>query len=188
MDTLIISDEDESDGSETSSNADLSDANDSDHSAEEAEADDNEVTEEKDDFDDYLENDPFLARVEPEIPEELQAKITEKTYSKQCVTWPNLGNVIVQCPKWTPEKSIKPKCLLDDDDEDDESGNSSQQIKLKEFQEKLVNVPVAEPLKDYFLTDQLSNNLAAANVSNLSGSKLLQPLTGLQSELLCHPP
>ena len=55
---------------------------------------------------------------------------------------------------------------------------------MKEFQEKLVNVPVSEPLKDFFLTNQLSNNLAVANVSNLSGSKLLQPLTGLQSELL----
>ena len=48
----------------------------------------------------------------------------------------------------------------------------------------MVNVPVSEPLKDFFLTNQLSNNLAVANVSNLSGSKLLQPLTGLQSELL----
>ena len=96
-------------------------ANDSDHSEAEAEADDNEeATEEKDDFDDYLENDPFLARVEPEIPEELQAKITDKNFTKQCVSWPNLGNIIVQCPKWTPEKTIKQKTLLDDDDDDEE--------------------------------------------------------------------
>ena len=135
----------------------------------------------EDDGDDHLENDPFLARVGPEIPEDLQTKIANKNCMKQCVTWPNLGKVISQCPKWTTQKDETQKCLLDDEDQD---GNSEKQLKLQEFQEKLVNVSLAEPIKDYFLTDQLSNNLAVANASNMKESKLVQPLNGLQSELL----
>merc|ERR1719367_426714 len=43
---------------------------------------------------------------------------------------------------------------------------------------------MAEPFKEYFLTNQLKNNLAVANVTNLNGSKLIQPLTGFQCELM----
>ena len=86
----------------------------------------------EDDGDDHLENDPFLARVGPEIPEDLQTKIANKNCMKQCVTWPNLGKVISQCPKWTTQKDKTQKCLLDDEDQD---GNSEKQLKLQEFQE-----------------------------------------------------
>ena len=142
---------------------------------------DDEEKDEEDGGDDQLENDPFLARVGPEIPEDLQTKITNKDCMKQCVTWPNLGKVLSQSPKWATQKDETQKCLLDDEDQD---GNSEKQLKLQEFQEKLVNVSMAEPIKDYFLTDQLSNNLAVANASNMKESKLVQPLNGLQSELL----
>ena len=100
---------------------------------------------------------------------------------RQCITWPNLGKVISQCPKWTTKKDKTQKFLLDDEDQDE---NSEKQLKLQEFQEKLVNISVAEPIKDHFLTNQLSDNLAVANASNMKESKLVQPLNGFQSELL----
>ena len=104
---------------------------------------------------------------------------------KQCVTWPNLGKIIIQSPKWTAQKSVETKkSLLDDENDDDKGMNSENQKKLQEYQEKLVNLSIAEPIKDYFLTNQLSNNLAVANMSNMKGSKMVQALNGFQSELL----
>lgn len=124
-----------------------------------------------------LAGDPFHARLEGEIPEEMVKKIKDKDMTKFNVSWRSLGKLLVQHPKWKMNKAGKQRGLLGDDDEEE-----VWQRQCLESQEKLINANLAEPMKDFFLIPELENNLAAANVKNLGD--LRQPLTSLQTEIL----
>ena len=123
--------------------------------------------------------DPFGSRVTAEIPSELKVAIESKKYDKDTFTWPNLGQILVSNPQFEAKNKSKKssKKLLDDDEEVDE-----EMEKFLSHQLKLVKTCMKQPHKqEFYLNSQLKDNLAAANVKNLSD--LSEPLTPFQSEL-----
>jgi U3 small nucleolar RNA-associated protein 25 len=136
--------------------------------------------------------DPFVAKHELEIPDELKTIIEQKDFSRQNVNWSSLGRFLVQTPKkWQlPKNKSSPKkkalLLLDDDDEDaDET-----RVKLLKSQAGLVNYlslakcKSKKNLKDFNLKQQIADNVAVGNVKNLDSDLTKGSMTSLQFELL----
>lgn len=170
----------EEDSESSSSDAEQPKEMDNDESEAEAESGDpscDEDEEEQEDDDDDDKEDPFVARLGVEIPDELQTKAKENL-PKHCVTWNTLGKLAVHRPIWKVQKNAPKKCLLDGDNADETTKHSL----LLQQQAHLVNASLNQPMQEFFLSDQLKQNLAVANVKNLKD--LSKPLTDLQTEAL----
>lgn len=188
--TKQITHKEEESGSESSSDAesatvnqeldgsDVEETGDPESSGEDEEQEEDDQEEEEDDDDDEKE-DPFVARLNVEIPDELQTKIkTKENVPKHCVTWNTLGKLSVHRPIWKVQKNAPKKCLLDGDNADE----TTKHTLLLQQQAHLVNASLNQPMQDFFLSDQLKQNLAVANVKNLKD--LSKPLTDLQTETM----
>ena len=139
--------------------------------------------EEEENNDEDAIDDPFMARLETEIPSDLKLKIDGKEYRKETQTWSNIGKILVQRAEYelkeenSEKKSVK---LLEKTDMQSEECN---QLKR---QEKLVKISMVHPPKKSHNIDhlkaQLKDNLAVANVKHLD-NLLQDSLNPLQNEL-----
>ena len=146
-------------------------------------SEESEEEEEEENNDEDAIDDPFMARLETEIPSDLKLKIDGKEYRKETQTWSNIGKILVQRAEYelkeenSEKKSVK---LLEKTDMQSEECN---QLKR---QEKLVKISMVHPPKKSHNIDhlkaQLKDNLAVANVKHLD-NLLQDSLNPLQNEL-----
>ncbi|TRY72457.1 hypothetical protein TCAL_01022 [Tigriopus californicus] len=106
--------------------------------------------------------DPFVARIEREIPTSLTQVIKTKRYQTQSQYFKHLGRLAVQPPQWTPQTSPhnqSPGLLSAEDDPSHEA--------LLQAQNRLVQAAARQPqdrsLKGLCVKPQLKRNVASAN-------------------------
>ena len=142
-----------------------------------------EDSEEEENNEEDTADDPFVARLETEIPSDLKLKIDGKVYRKETLTWPNIGKILVQRAEYEIKEEKAEEKLVKLLEKTDMQSEECDQLKR---QEKLVKISMVHPPKKSHNIDhlkaQLKDNLAVANVKHLD-NLLQDSLNPLQNEL-----
>lgn len=128
--------------------------------------------------------DPFVARYELRIPDELSEAVKNRDFSSEVSKWKKLGRLVFVRPAWTPdnkseEGTKKPKKVVNIGDEEAHPEIRRSQMDLIAGP---VNLVVSENgLEDQFVKLQLARNVSLANIKNISDTD--HTLTHFQQEM-----